>query len=120
MNAVFDASYTFPVGASTLFEVLVARVGDWWGGAVTAFEPVAGGRLAIGDERGVVRKVDPPHRLTLELGETLAMLLLSEGAEGTRLQVLHSRFASGPERDEYAARWDARAARIRRSLSPAG
>lgn len=117
MNAVFRASHTFEIDAPALFETLVSRLDEWWGGEVTRFEPFSGGRLEAGDEVGTVKKLQAPERITLEIGETLAMLLLLPAPEGTTLQILHSRFASGAARDTYAPRWDARLARLAKLLA---
>ncbi len=112
MNAVFNVSRTFELDAPELFEVLVSRWSEWWGGANVVFEPVVGGRLESGDEVGTVKKIEAPHRLTLELGDTLAILLLQPTPEGSTLQILHSRFQSGVQRDQYGARWEARLVRL--------
>ncbi len=103
MNPVASLARTFPCDADTLFAAL-EKAGDWWG---------------EGDPGERVKAV-PGQQLTLRVevgGEpTRAMLVLSPGgpspADGTQLQVLHTRFASDADRDAHAALWEARLDRL--------
>ncbi|MEM9066889.1 MAG: SRPBCC domain-containing protein [Myxococcota bacterium] len=115
MNAVFNHSQVFAVPAAELFDAMVSRFAEWWG-EEASLDPSVGGRVLsqVDGEReeGVVKKFEAPMKLSIELGETLAMMILQESPEGTTLQLLHTRFASGDDRDRYAPNWEARLARL--------
>jgi len=102
MNPVASLARTFPCDADSLFAVL-EKTADWCDG-----------------EPGELIKSVPAQQLTFRIevgGEaTRAMLVLSPGgaspADGTQLQVLHTRFASDADRDRHAALWEARLERV--------
>ena len=103
MNPVASLARTFACDADTLFATLERR-DDWWGHGAP----------------GEVVKSVPGQQLTLriEVGAepTRAMLVLSPGggspADGTQLQVLHTRFATDADRDAHASLWEARLDRL--------
>ncbi len=117
VNAIFSVSRTFEVAPEVLFDVLVAELGVWWG-PVEVFEARPGGRFQVGDDVGTVKAIEPPQKLMLELGETVAMLVLLPTPEATALQIIHSRFDSGAHRDAEAARWEERIARLVSLVGP--
>jgi hypothetical protein len=102
MNPVASLTRTFPCDPSALYAAL-ERANDWWGG-----------------EAGQLLKSVPGQQLTFRVdvgGEpTRAMLVLSPGgaspADGTQLQVLHTRFTTDADRDAHAALWEARLDRL--------
>jgi len=103
MNPVASLARVFACDADTLFAALEAQ-GDWWG---------------EGAPGAVIKRV-PGEQLTVSIdvggAPTRAMLVLSSAgqspAEGTQLQVLHTRFASAADRDAHAAFWEARLDRL--------
>lgn len=107
MNPVASLTRVFACDADALFAAL-ERPADWWGG-----------------EPGEPIKRVPGQQLTFRVevsGEpTRAMLVLSPNgpspADGTQLQVLHTRFTAAADRDTHAALWEARLERLLALLS---
>lgn len=116
MNAAIHLTRSFPVPPEVLFAALVERASEWLGGAgvLEAGAPFeAAGPDGV--ERGTVRKLEAPAKLTLLFEgppETRAMLVLGGGPAGSELQLIHSGFEDGDARDAHVPRWDERLDRL--------
>lgn len=119
MNAVIHLSRRFALPPDVLYALLTDPTAWWDEEASCTIDPQPGGALRSQHEAGVVKRVEPAQKLTIEMAdETLLLLVLDASLDGTELTVLHSRFADGNARDDYLPRWEARLQRIGELATP--
>ncbi len=120
MNAVVNLSHRFDLPPDALFALLLDPTAWWDEDATGTLDATVGGAFTSSDECGTVRAMEAAQKLTLELDDdTLVLLVLNAGLDGTELTVLHTRFESGTARDEYLPRWQARITRLAALATPA-